>query len=221
MAVDGLARPETMIERAYSEALEGVETDPAHVAVLDAAYDLFCRQGVQRSSVDEVARRAGVSRITVYRRFSSKDALVEHVVRREFRRYIDQFLLDVSQASTVSERVVVGFVSSLRAMRSNPLIGGLMAAEPELVGPLVVGEGGTTLTVVAQFVAGQLRREQDAGNVSKSIDVELVAEMMVRVSTSFLTTPGGLVDLDDDTRVGDIARRFLVPMLTDSDPPTS
>ena len=221
MTVDGLARPETMLERAYSEAREGVETDPAHVAVLDAAYDLFCRQGVQRSSVDEVARRAGVSRITVYRRFTSKDALVEHVVRREFRRYIDQFLLDVSQASTVSERVVVGFVSSLRAMRSNPLIGGLMAAEPELVGPLVVGEGGTTLTVVAQFVAGQLRREQDAGNVSKAIDVELVAEMMVRVSTSFLTTPGGLVDLDDDDRVGDIARRFLVPMLTEGDRPTS
>ena len=79
----------------------------------------------------------------------------------------------------------------------------------------VVGDGGSTMTVVAQFLAGQLRREQDAGNVSESVDVELVAEMMVRVSTSFLTTPGGLVDLDDDTQVGDIARRFLVPMLTD------
>jgi len=215
MAVDGLARPESMLERAYSEALEGVETDPSHVAVLDAAYDLFCRQGVQRSSVDEVARRAGVSRITVYRRFASKDALVEHVVRREFRRYIDQFLIDVVQEPTVADRVVAGFVSSLRAMRNNPLVGGLMASEPELLGHSVVGDGGTTLTVVAQFLAGQLRREQRAGNVAGSVDVDLVAEMMVRVSTSFLTTPGGLVDLDDDTAVGDVARRFLVPMLVE------
>ena len=214
MAV-GTSEPRTMFERAYSEALEGAETDPTHVAVLDAAYSLFCRQGVQRSSVDQVARGAGVSRITVYRRFASKDALVEHVVRREFRRYIDQFLLDVAQAPTLADRVVVGFVSSLRAMRNNPLIGGIMAAEPELLGPSVVGDGGSTLTVVAQFLAGQLRREQRAGTVPESIDVDLVAEVMVRISTSFLTTPGGLVDLDDDDQVGDIARRFLVPMLTD------
>ncbi len=49
------------------------------------------------------------------------------------------------------------------------------------------------------------------------LDVGLVAEMMTRVSTSFLVAPaGGVVDLDDETQVRRIAREYLVPML---DPP--
>jgi AcrR family transcriptional regulator len=163
--------------------------------------------------MEDVARRAGVSRITAYRRFATKDALVEQVVRREFRRYFDQFLIDIVQAQTVSDRVVLGFVSSLRAIRRNPLIGGLMAAEPDLVIPSMISDGGRTLATVQRFVAGQLRREQHAGHVSAEVDVDLVAEMMTRISTSFLVSPSQIIDLDDDEQLCAVARRFLVPML--------
>jgi hypothetical protein len=45
------------------------------------------------------------------------------------------------------------------------------------------------------------------------VDAELVAELMVRISTSFLITPSRLIDLDDDEQVHAVARQFLVPML--------
>lgn len=139
--------------------------------------------------------------------------MVEEVVRREFRRYFDQFLVDIKQAETVADRVVLGFVSSLRAIRSNPLIGGLMAVEPDALVPSMAGDGGRTLADVRQFVAGQLGREQRAGHVSKAVDVTLVAELMVRMSTSFLVIPSHVIDLDDDEQVAAVARQFLVPML--------
>lgn len=208
-------RAESLLERALSDAAGGAtaaEVD-ANAGILDAAYELFCRQGVQRTTMDDVARRAGVSRITVYRRLASKDALVEQVVLREFRRYFDQFLLDIAQAETVADRVAVGFVSSLRAIRSHPLIGGRLAAEPEVVLPSLVGAGGTTLQVVSRFVAGQLRREQAAGNVAAEVDVDVVAELMVRLCASFLLSGSDLVDVDDDAQLEQIARRHLVPML--------
>lgn len=83
---------ESLLERAYSDAVgRADEVDEARARILDAAYDQFCRLGIQRSTMEDVARRAGVSRITVYRRFTTKDALVEQVVRREFRRYFDRF----------------------------------------------------------------------------------------------------------------------------------
>ena len=72
---------------------------------------------------------------------------------------------------------------------------------------------GRLVTGVRQFVADHLRREQVAGHVGADVDVDLVAEMMVRVSASFLTTPSGIVDLDDEAQLADLARRFLVPML--------
>ncbi|SFJ84948.1 transcriptional regulator, TetR family [Streptosporangium canum] len=208
------ANSESLLERAYIDAVEQVDdTDELRARILDAAYEQFCRMGIRRSTMEDVARRAGVSRITVYRRFATKDALVEHVVRREFRRYFDRFLIDIEQARTAADRVVLGFVSSLRAIRRNPLIGGLIAAEPDLLVPSMVNDGGRTLATVRQFVAGQLRREQHAGNVSSDLDTDLAAELMVRISASFLAIPSHVIDLDDDEQLAGVARRFLVPML--------
>lgn len=213
-----IAQPVAMLDRAFSEAVEKVDDlNEDRARILDAARDQFCRMGIQRSTMEHVARRAGVSRITVYRRFATKDALVEEVVRREFRRYFDQFLVDITQAETVADRVVLGFVSSLRAVRSNPLMAGVITAEPQLLAPSIMGEDGRTLAVVGRFVAGQLRREQVAGNVAAAIDVDLVAELMVRLTMSMLVTPSSLVDLDDDEQLGALARRYLVPMLTPPD----
>ncbi|RZS43570.1 TetR family transcriptional regulator [Herbihabitans rhizosphaerae] len=203
-----------MLERAFAEAVERSEGEDEVIGrLLDAAYEQFCRMGIRRSTMEDVARRAGMSRITAYRRIATKDALVEQVVRREFRRYFDQFLLDIRQAKTVGDRVVLGFVSSLQAIRRNPLIGGLMATEPEMVVPSLINDGGRTQATVQRFVAGQLRAEQQAGNVSDELNVELVAEMMTRVSTSFLISPSQVIDLDDDEQLREVARKFLVPML--------
>lgn len=211
MAPSGSA---SLLERAFVDAVERVgDPDELRARILDAAYEQFCRMGIRRSTMEDVARLAKVSRITVYRRFDSKDTLVEHVVRREFRRYFDQFLIDIEQARTPADRVVLGFVSSLRAIRGNPLIGGLIATEPDLLVPSLMTDGGQTLATVRQFVAGQLRREQRAGNVSDGLDADLVAEMMVRISTSFLAIPSAVIDLDDDGQLAEVARRFLVPML--------
>ncbi|RAY12684.1 TetR/AcrR family transcriptional regulator [Actinomadura craniellae] len=205
---------ESLLERAYIDAVEQVDdTDETRVRVLDAAYEQFCRLGVQRSTMEDVARRAGISRVTLYRRFATKDALVAQVVRREFRRYFDQFLVEIQEAETVADRVVLGFVSSLRAIRSNPMIGGLIDTEPDLLVSSMINDGGRTLATVRQFLAGQLRHEQHAGNVPEDLDVDHVAELMVRISASFLAIPSHLIDLDDDEQLAALARRFLVPML--------
>jgi AcrR family transcriptional regulator len=206
---------------ALTAAVDGVvdDHDETGTRILDAAYELFCHIGIQRSTMEDVARRSGVSRITVYRRFATKGALVDQLVRREVRRYLDQFRIDIEQAETAADRVVLGFVSSLRAFRRNPLIGGLMAADPNALVPSTIGDGGRTLATVRAFVAGQLRREQDAGNVSGQVDVDIVAELMVRVCSSFLVIPSHIVDLDDDEQLGHLARQFLVPMLEPTGPP--
>lgn len=205
---------QTLLERAFTDAFGADEAaDELSERILDAANELFCRIGMQRSTMDDVARRAGVSRITVYRRFATKEALVEHTIRREFRRYFDQFLVDIAPAKTADERVVLGFVSSLRTMRGNPLIASLFADDPTLLMPSLVGDQGRTLAAVRRFLAAQLRFEQRAGHIPGDIDPDLVAEIMVRICTSFLVIPSHIIDIDDDEQLRAIARQFLVPML--------
>ncbi|MGN5239409.1 TetR/AcrR family transcriptional regulator [Rhodococcus sp. SJ-3] len=210
------AASESLLERALLEAVENAdEADTVRTRLLDAAHEQFCRSGIQRSSMEEVARRANLSRVTLYRRFESKDALVEQVLLREFRRYFDRFLLDIRSARTVADRIVLGFVSSLTAIRTNSLIGGLLDAEPTLLAGSLVDDG-RMLAIARQFVAGQLRREQRAGTISREMNVDLTAEMMVRIAASFLMAPTDLVDLDDQHQLSEIAREFIVPMVVSS-----
>jgi len=55
----------------------GRPRDPAlDVAILDAALQLLCEGGLEACALDEVARRAGVGKATIYRRWRSKDDLV-------------------------------------------------------------------------------------------------------------------------------------------------
>ncbi|WP_430784160.1 TetR/AcrR family transcriptional regulator [Actinoplanes sp. G11-F43] len=204
---------DSLLWRALNGDPQDADLDEVGARLLDTAYDQFCRIGIRRTTMEDVARRAGVSRITAYRRFAGKDALVEQVVRREFRRYFDRFRIDIRQARTVADRVELGFVSSLQAIRGNPLIGGLMAAEPDLLVPSMISDGGQTLSTVQRFVAGQLRREQAGGHLSPDVDVDLVAELWVRLSASFLAIPGRVVDMDDTAQLAAVARRYLVPML--------
>jgi AcrR family transcriptional regulator len=215
------SNPGSVLVGALTAAVEGTvdDHDETGTRILDAAHELFRHMGTQRSTMEDVARRSGVSRITVYRRFATKSVLIDHLVRREIRRYLDQFRVDIDHAETAADRVVLGFVSALRAFRRNPLIGGLMAADPDALVPSTIRDGGRTLATVREFVAGQLRREQDAGNVSGEVDVELVAELMVRVCSSFLVIPSHIIDLDDDEQLGRLARQFLVPMLEPTGPP--
>lgn len=204
----------SLLALALSDSVEQVDdAEEFSSRILDAAARLFGQIGIQRVTMEEVAREAGVARVTIYRRFATKDVLVEQVVRREFRRYFDQFLHDIKQARTPADRVVVGFVSSLKAIRGESLIGRLLASEPGVLVPSLIGDEGRTLATVRDFIVGQLRREQQAGNIDAALELDLVAEVMVRISTSFLVTPAGLVDLDDEDQVADLARRFLVPML--------
>ncbi|MUM33080.1 helix-turn-helix domain-containing protein, partial [Mycolicibacterium sp. CBMA 361] len=48
----------------------------ATAAILDAALLEFEQHGFRRVALDDVARRAGVSRTTIYRRFANRDELV-------------------------------------------------------------------------------------------------------------------------------------------------
>src|SRR5918995_449819 len=102
----------SMLARALADVAEPIEDEAVTAKLLDAAAEQFRQIGIRRTTMEEVANRAGVARITVYRRFANKDALVEQVVRREFRRYFDQFVLDIADAADAAERVEIGFASA-------------------------------------------------------------------------------------------------------------
>ena len=63
------------------------------------------------------------------------------------------------------------------------------------------------------FIAHLLRIEQSAGEIGADVDVDVVADVMVRLAVSFVLIPSDVVDLDDDAAADAMVRRVLLPML--------
>ncbi|MFJ6071346.1 TetR/AcrR family transcriptional regulator [Streptomyces sp. NPDC093065] len=195
-----------------STVLAAGTEDPTARRILDAALEQFTVFGLRRSSMDDVARRAGVSRVTVYRRFQNKDTLVEQTLLRENRRFFQRLDAAVAALPTMEERVVEGFVVALRHTRAHPLFGGLLRLEPEVVLPYLTVQGGSSLAATVDYLTGHLRRAQQAEG-RPGDDPRPVAELMVRVAVSFLLNPAGCIEMEDEDQARAFARRYLAPLL--------
>jgi len=104
--------------------------------LLDAARASVLAVGVRRTTVTDVARRAGVSRMTLYRRFPDIEALLAALMTREFGRLIADSTAEVSGGSA-RERMVATVVHSARTLAQDPLFERLIDVDPELLLPYV------------------------------------------------------------------------------------
>lgn len=184
--------------------------DPMVGRILDAARDLLRQFGLRRTTVEDIARRADVSRITVYRRFPRKDDLVHAVFVREAEELFDAVDAAVAHLPDAADQLVEGFVTILTAMREDSLVRGLLAVEPEAVLPYVTLDGGPLLALAREYLAARVRAGQHAGQVRRA-DPEAVAELCVRLTVSFLLTPDSCIPLESPAQMRAFARSYLLP----------
>ena len=71
---------------------------PPHERIIEVARDLFCRDGIHATGIDRILAEAGASKMTLYGRFGSKEALVREVLAREGADWRATFFALVEQA---------------------------------------------------------------------------------------------------------------------------
>jgi AcrR family transcriptional regulator len=179
-------------------------------AILDAALAEFERVGIRRARVEDVARQAGIGRATLYRRFADKDALVAAALVRKFERFMAQLDEVMTAQATLEDSLVEGFVALRRFTRDDPLLTRLLAVEPETVLPFLTVEAGSVLAIGRDYLAQTIRA---AGReVPEGVDVDVAAEMAVRLMHSLIATPQGVIAQDDDSS-RTFARHYMVDQL--------
>lgn len=209
MAVEAL----TLLANAVGSDAEPPD-DGISNRVLDAALDLAAASGVQHLTMDAVARRAHVGRMTVYRRFGDKRALVAALGAREGRRCLAEIDAAARFDAPIAEQVAAGFATSLRLAREHPLLSRLARLEPETVLGALTEDGGALFAVARGYLAERLRKSQRAG-VLGPVEVDEAAELLVRLALSFVLIPESALPLEDEDRVGALAQRMLAPILAD------
>ncbi|HEY0453779.1 TetR family transcriptional regulator [Actinophytocola sp.] len=186
------------------------DTDAVGESIVDAALAEFLTYGLRRTNVDVVARRAGVSRATLYRRFDGKDALVQAVLVRESRRFFASIAEAVAGLDTAEERLVEGFVVGVRYARTDRLLNRLLAADPEALLPHLTTNGGLVVAAARDFLVQQAPDEPAPSDDRTPAGA---AEVFVRLAISFTLMPESAIPLDTDEAVRTFARAYLAPLM--------
>src|SRR6266567_7157317 len=185
-----------------NDILAEPDADETGLRILDAALAEYLAHGFRRTSVDDIARRAGLGRATVYRRFATRDELVNAVLTRECRRLFTDIAAATVGLPTLADRVVEGFVAGLRSARNQPLLDRMITTEPEAWLPFLTTSGGPTIAVLREFLARQYHTTPEA------------AEIVVRLSISLVLTPESCLAVGTDEEARATARRYLAQLVT-------
>lgn len=183
--------------------------DDLDTRILDAALAEFETYGLRRVSVEDVAKRAGVARTTIYRRFSNKEQLLQAVILRECHRFLTAIAEATEDLGSAEEAVVEGFVVGLRSARTHPLMTRVLESEPEAFLPQLSMNGGAVMLAARDILAERLRRARPGD----AQDHGTVAEVLLRLAVSLLLVPGGGLRLEDEDAIRAFARDYLTRML--------
>jgi AcrR family transcriptional regulator len=178
--------------------------------VIDAALRCIARWGVAKTTLDDVAREAGISRATVYRLFpGGKDGLMEAVARAEIHRFFAGVAAAMAAADTLEDVLVAGMAEAGRRILAHPALAFLMAHEPETVLPhLAFAKLHEVLDAAARVAAPVLERHLAPDDAARA------AEWAARIVLSYACTPGeSHVDIADEASVRRLVRSFVLPGL--------
>jgi AcrR family transcriptional regulator len=150
--------------------------------LLDAARACVLAVGVRRTTLTDIARRAGVSRMTVYRRFPDVAGLLQALMTREFSSLLDEVPASVNGDRTGRARYVAAVLDGTQRLAANPLFRRILDVDPELMLPYVVQRYGAFQRLLLGTLAAQLRDGIADGSI-RDADPEVLAaatEMALR-----------------------------------------
>lgn len=142
--------------------------------ILDAARQTVLDFGVRRTTVAEVARRAGLSRMTVYRRYPDGASLIRALMTREFGSLLARVGGEVDALENGRRRVVVGAVRTAGLLMAHPLLLRILELEPELLLPYAISRTGQFQDLARQVIAIGIADGQADGSV-RTGDPEVLA----------------------------------------------
>ena len=162
--------------------------DDTTTALLDATRAAILDFGVRRTTLTDVARRAGVSRMTVYRRYPDVQALLRELMTREFGDLLARIDAE-AEGPNARARLVRALVSGVEALREHPLFQKVMAAEPELLLPYVFTRMGGTQRAGLALIEREIEAGQNDGSI-RAGDTAALAQAVLLTEQSFALSAG-------------------------------
>jgi AcrR family transcriptional regulator len=186
-------------------------------AVLDAARDCVLAVGVRRTTLTDIARRAGVSRMTIYRHWPDVQSLIADLMTREWSAVVAG-VAPPHEETPVRARLVDSVVSGVQALREHPLYRKIVDTDPEVLLPYILERRGSSHNAMLDGIQATLRAGHRDGTVRRD-DVTRQARTLLLVAQSFALSAPTMSDDHDaalstsafDDELRRLLDRYLAP----------
>ncbi len=177
------------------------------VRLVDGALSCLARQGIAKTTVDDIARAAGLSRATAYRTFPrGKDGILAAVVETELARLFSTLAVAMGEAGDLEDVLVAGMVESARWLRGHEPLAYLLEHEPGVVLPYVTFGGfDQVMRVASDLAAPFFARWLEPEQASRA------AEWAVRIVMAYCSDPSPHADLTEPADTRALVRTFVLP----------
>ncbi|MGZ4594882.1 MAG: TetR/AcrR family transcriptional regulator [Actinomycetes bacterium] len=183
-------------------------------ALLLAARECILEVGWRRTTLTDVARRAGVSRMTIYRRWADMQTLLADLMTLEWSAVFEDGALDASASSL--DRLAGSVAATVTAMRENQLFRTILHFDPELLLPYVLERRGRTQDSILALLESAIVAGQEDGSVRPG-DPTLLARSLLLTAHGFAFSVETMTDVpgpsvaqfDQELRL--LAERYMRP----------
>jgi AcrR family transcriptional regulator len=175
--------------------------------ILDAAQTALLDLGIRNTTLAEVARRAGVSRMTLYRRYPDIDALLTEVLGRQLIRVVrrNAGLTEVPEAHrTARELLVCGTVEVVRAFHTDLLMHKMLDSDAEFLLPYLVREFGGLQNYALDLLSVRLDQGHEDGSIQPG-SVALQARTVLLTAQSFVVSARAAGPVPTDRLLDELA----------------
>jgi AcrR family transcriptional regulator len=189
-------------------------TSVRHNGYLDAARACILDVGWKRTTLTDVARRAGVSRMTIYRTWPDMQTLLADLMTREWVGIAAA--TRVAAADTTSPAgIAAAALATIRALRDNELFVRIVELDPDLMLPYLLARRGRSQEALIEILAAEIASGQATG-VIRTGDPLLMARALTLAAHGFvfsaLTMVDAAVGLDDlDAELVHLVTASLAP----------
>jgi AcrR family transcriptional regulator len=177
---------------------------------LDAARACILDVGWRRATLTEVARRAGVSRMTIYRTWPDMPSVLGDLMTREWGEVVAQAVAAADESggesATAADRIVAEVVGTIKALRENELFVRIVELDPHLLLPYLLDRRGRSQQAIAELTAGRIREGQADGSVRDG-DPVAMARALLLAAHGFVLSAHTMVDdeVDEETLEAELA----------------
>jgi AcrR family transcriptional regulator len=194
---------------------QAAQTTDTRELIVESAFICFGRQGLDKATIVDIAKQAGVSRSTVYEYFSDKGAIVEACAEHASERFYREMSKAMEKGSSLEDKLSRAAVFVTQARR-------VMASEKyfdeDATSLLLTKDAAVLLRECVEFFAPYLSAARLTGEVRKDLDIESAGEWFARMLFSLFSTPSSTLDMDDPEVVAEFVRAHVVRGFTGDRP---